>query len=255
MGREAAKLDWRCWFERWQRMQDCYVPQRRRRFDLIFQFPQLGPEDEVHILDLGCGPGSLAFHAFRHHPNARVVAVDLDPVLLEIGQHVAEQTEVQVQFLNRDVRQTDWWRSCEGRFELVVSATTLHWLGRHSLAELYQCVFRALKPGGWFMNSDHIASDAPGLQERYRQMLSTAREAAFSAASADDWDGFWNELARDLGDSEMLAVRKATEYWEGSEDGQPRQFHVSALRQCGFEPVDVIWQEMGEAIVGARRPA
>ena len=255
MGPTDAKLDWLTWFERWEKMQDCYVPQRRRRFDLVFQFPKLASEDEVHVLDLGCGPGSLAFHAFQHYPRASVVAVGLDPVLLEMGRHVTDGMGREVEFLYADLRQADWWKAYEGAFDLVVSATALHWLGRSSLRELYRRVFRVLKPGGWFMNSDHVASDDPGLQERYRQLLSAEQRAAFSAAGADTWDGFWTELERALGDSELLAAREAAEHWEGSDDGHPRGFHISELCKCGFVRVDVIWQDLGEAAMAATKPA
>jgi len=45
------------------------------------------------------------------------------------------------------------------------------------------------------------------------------------------------------------------EYWQGSDDGQPREFHLRELRACGFEHVSVNWQYLGEAVIGAQRPA
>ena len=250
-----ADVDWVRWFERWQRMQDCYVPQRRYRFDLIFQLPHLPPNEEVHILNLGCGPGSLAFHAFRFHPKARVVAVDLHPVLLRMGMRVAEKTGKQVEFVRADLRESEWWRAYRGRFDLVVSATALHWLSSASLHDTYRHAYEALKAGGWLMNSDHVASDSPRIQQRYRRMRAAKRQAAFSAASADDWDGFWTELGRELGRPELLESANAAEYWEGSDDGQPRELHLADLRAIGFDPVCVHWQDLGEAIIGAQKPA
>jgi hypothetical protein len=41
--------------------------------------------------------------------------------------------------------------------------------------------------------------------------------------------------------------------WEGSEDGLSREFHLAALRQCGFKHVEFHWLDLGDAIVGARR--
>jgi len=77
-----SDLDWHQWFERWEAMQNCYIPQRLYRFDLMLQLADLSREGEVQILDLGCGPGSLAFRALQRYSNARIVAVDFDPVLL-----------------------------------------------------------------------------------------------------------------------------------------------------------------------------
>ncbi len=38
------------------------------------------------MLDLGCGPGSLATRLLDRIPAATVIALDADPVLLAIGQ-------------------------------------------------------------------------------------------------------------------------------------------------------------------------
>ena len=191
-------LNWQRWFERWEAMQNCYVPQRLYRFDLMLRLADLSREGEVQILDLGCGPGSLSFCALRHYPNARVVAVDFDPVLLTMGQGVVQEMTDRIQFVRADIRQADWWEPFEETFDLVMSATALHWLNAENLARLYRRVYQALRPGGWFLNSDHVASDDAEMQVRYRQMLRQRQQAAFRAAEVDDWDGFWQNLSREL---------------------------------------------------------
>jgi len=49
-------LDWRHWFDRWEAMQNCYIPHRLDRFDVMMKVAGLPTEKEVQILDLGCGP-------------------------------------------------------------------------------------------------------------------------------------------------------------------------------------------------------
>jgi len=115
-------------------------------------------------------------------PRARVLAVDLDAVLLHMGQQVAERVGHPVQFLQADLRDGGWWQAYQEHFDLVISATALHWLAPARLREVYQHVFKVLKPGSWFMNSDHVASDAPHLQERYRQLVAVEQKAAFAAS-------------------------------------------------------------------------
>jgi SAM-dependent methyltransferase len=246
-------LDWHHWFERWEAMQNCYIPQRLYRFNLMLQLANLSSEGEAQILNLGCGPGSLAFHALQHYPNARIVAVDFDPVLLAMGQQIAKETTDRIQFMQTDIRQTGSWAEYRGIFDLVLSATALHWLNAEHLAQTYQRIHQVLKPGGWFMNSDHIASDNPETQTRYREMLQAKQRAAFRATGADDWNGFWENLGRELGHLDLQALRNEAEFWEGTEDGQPKQFHIAVLRQCGFEYVEFHWQDLGEAVIGARK--
>lgn len=50
-----------------------------------------------------------------------------------------------------------------------------------------------------------------------------------------------------------LAQHDQAEIWEGSDDGQPRQFHLDTLRACGFQRIEFHGQELGEAIIGARK--
>jgi ubiquinone/menaquinone biosynthesis C-methylase UbiE len=244
-----GKLDWRHWFERWEAMQNCYVPQRLYRFDLMLCLAGLPREDQVKILDLGCGPGSLTFRALEHYPNACIVAVDFDPVMLAMGRNVVNEKTDRVQFVLADIRQADWWKPYESMFNLVMSATTLHWLSAENLAQVYRHIYEVLKPGGWLLNSDHVASDDPEMQTRYRQILVEKQQAAFGATGADNWDGFWQSLRRELEQSDV----HETELWEGTDDGLPRQFHIEALQACGFEQVAVHWQDLGEAVVGARK--
>ena len=230
------------------------MPQRRYRLDLMLQWPNFPHEAETHILNLGCGPGSLAFRALECYPNARIVAVDFDPVLLTMARQVAQDATDRIQFLQLDIRDAGWWMAHGSAFDLVVSATALHWLGAENLARTYRRVYQALKPGGWLMNSDHIASDNPETQTRYREMLRARQKAAFGQSGADDWDAFWDGLGREVGQLDLLELRNEAEYWEGSDDGQPKQFHLDVLRKCGFEQVEFHRQYLGEAVIGARKP-
>jgi SAM-dependent methyltransferase len=243
-------MDWQHWFERWEAMQNCYVPQRLYRFDLMLRLADLPREDEVHILDLGCGPGSLSFRALRHYPNARVVAVDFDPVMLAIGQGLAKKAADHVQFLQVDIRQADWWEPYEETFDLVMSSTMLHWLSAERVAQLYRRIYKALKPGGRFFNSDHMASSDPDVQAHYQRLLHVNQQSAFHVVGADDWEDFWRELERAMG---RKLDRSEEELWEGTDSGLPRQFHVDTLRACGFEQVAFHWQDLGEAVLGARK--
>jgi cyclopropane fatty-acyl-phospholipid synthase-like methyltransferase len=247
-------LDWHQWFERWEAMQDCYIPERLHRFDLMFERAGMARGGEVDILDLGCGPGSLSFRALQRYPNARIVAADFDPVLLTMGQKVAGKRAGRIRFVQVDIREAAWWAEYGHAFDLVVSATALHWLNEEHLAETYQRVYEVLKPGGRFMNTDHVASDDPQMQTRFREIKEATQQEAFQESRADDWSTFWDDLAHELGQVDLQELRNVDEYWEGTEDGQPQQFHIDALRRCGFDQIEIHWQDLGDAVIGAGKP-
>ncbi len=249
----SDETNWHRWLERWEAMQNCYVPHRPHRFGVMLHFPSIPPDGEARILDLGCGPGSLSFFALQRLPNASVVAVDCDPVLLQIAKKVAGTRTDRIRFILADLREAEWWKEFHGTFDLIVSATTLHWLSAENLRQTFRRSYDVLKPGGWFLNSDHAASDDPRTQARYEEMLEHTRQAAFRAAKADDWNGFWQEVRRQFDQPDLWAMRDQSS-WEGTESGQPKSVQLAQLRKCGFEQVEVIWQELGEVIIAARKP-
>jgi SAM-dependent methyltransferase len=213
------------------------------------------PQDrEIHVLDLGCGPGSLTLCVLERYPNARVLAVDAEPILLELGRAAAYRYGERIRFLQADFREGDWWTEQEGRFDLVVSATALHWLSAGHLVQTYRHIYGALGPGGCFLNSDHFAGDRAETQARYRALLRVWQQATFRESGAEDWNGFWRGLAEELAREGRGASLAEDSTWEGSDDGLPGSFHLKALRDYEFERVEFHWQWLGEAILGACRP-
>jgi SAM-dependent methyltransferase len=252
----TQEFDWQSWYNRWEAMQCSYITQRRERFNLMLRLPGWAPHQALRILDLGCGPGSLALQACYHFPQAEVVAIDSNPVLLKMGSAVAQRQKAPVQFIQADLRQPDWLAAYIGQFDLALSATALHWLSQASLAALYGRVYAALKPGGWFINADHMASDDPATQARYGALRQEKLRLTFLNSGADDWQGYWQHLEAALaGSAPALHPGNGNGGWEGTDDGYPRQFHFQALRACGFERTEIHWQDQGDAILAARKPA
>ncbi|MGD8239180.1 MAG: class I SAM-dependent methyltransferase [Armatimonadota bacterium] len=170
-----------------------------------------------------------------------------------MGRHVAAHRTGRIQFLGADLREAGWWADYEEAFALVVSATALHWLSADGLRDVYGRVCAALRPGGWFLNSDHMGSEDPATQAQYRELLEAERQAAFRESGALHWDAFWDELSRELRRPDLQELRNEADYWDGSDDGETRRAHLATLRECGFQRVEVLWQHLGEAIIAAQR--
>src|SRR5690606_39217095 len=78
--------DWPSWLRRYDTQQAAYLPAREERFTAMLNvLGALLPEEFV-ALDLACGPGSISQRLLERFPRARAVAVDVDPVLLAMGQ-------------------------------------------------------------------------------------------------------------------------------------------------------------------------
>ena len=128
----------RDWIERWDRQQEVYMPDREDRFTALIDAVEAGAgRPDPLVLDLGCGPGSLAVRLLARLPEATVVAVDADPVTLSLGR--AGYAAVSgLRFVDLDLRATGWASRLgleAGRpVDAVVSTTALHWLSRGGTA-------------------------------------------------------------------------------------------------------------------------
>lgn len=77
------------------------------------------PADAPHrILDLGAGSGAIIFALLRDRPNATGIAIDISEGALEIARRNAEALDVADRL---EIRQNDWAKDLDERFDLVVS--------------------------------------------------------------------------------------------------------------------------------------
>jgi len=77
----------RDWIERWDRQQEESLPDREDRFTALIDAVEAGTErPDPLVLDIGCGPGSLAVRLLARLPQATVIGIDADPVSLTLGR-------------------------------------------------------------------------------------------------------------------------------------------------------------------------
>src|ERR1051326_9056268 len=155
----------RDWIARWDRQQEIYLPDREDRFTALIDAVEAGTgRPDPLVIDLGCGPGSLAVRLLARLPGASVIAVDADPVTLALGQ-AGYGDRPGLRFRDIDLRAPGWEAGLlldPGRpVDADVSTTALHWLTAAELHELYRVVASLLRPGGLFLDGDHLRIAEP----------------------------------------------------------------------------------------------
>jgi tRNA (cmo5U34)-methyltransferase len=133
------------------------------------------------VLDLGAGTGLLSAAVLARYTDAELVLVDGSAEMLDQARErlrVGSATTIVA-----DLREA----LPDGPFDAVVSALAIHHLEDPDKRDLLARVHDALRPGGVFVNAEHVTGPRPWLAGAYRSMWHDACRAA--GASEDEVAG------------------------------------------------------------------
>jgi cyclopropane-fatty-acyl-phospholipid synthase len=110
----------------------------------------------IRLLDVGCGWGSMALHAARHH-DARVVGVTLSKAQARLASQRVAQADLEGQI---EIRVQDY-RDLRGeRFDVISSIGMFEHVGAARMAEYFATLHGLLSPTGRLLN--HAISSIGG---------------------------------------------------------------------------------------------
>lgn len=173
------------------------------------------PASLERVLDLGCGDGRLIALLALARPGFTGVACDFSPAMLDAARsRFADSPDITV--VAQDL---DDALAFEPGFDAVVSSFAIHHVDDVRKQSLFAEVFALLRPGGVFLNLEHVASPSAVLHRDF-----------YAALGAD---------AADEDPSNKLADTFVQLRW---------------LRVAGFADVDVHWKWRELALLGGVRP-
>jgi SAM-dependent methyltransferase len=237
----------RRWIERWDTQQQGYMPDREERFTALIDAVAAGAgRPDPLVLDLGCGPGSLAVRLLGSIPSAHVTAIDSDPLLLALGR-ACYGDRPGLRFVDQDLRVPGWAGALglDRPADVAVSTTALHWLGAADLAAMYAELATMLKRGGLLLDGDHLMESEPEapVLARLGHAL-TQRQDERHTPPRENWKQWWQaatEAPELAGPAGQRAARRLSEDHHGSES-LLYSGHVAALRAAGFTEIGTLWQ-------------
>jgi SAM-dependent methyltransferase len=177
---------------------------------------ELLPERVERVLDLGTGDGRLLDLVLTARPGSTGVGLDVNAEMLaRAGERFAGDDRVTIAAHDLDEPLPG-----EGSFDLIVSSFAIHHVTDERKASLYRECFDRLRPGGTFLNLEHVASVSDRLHGAFL--------AALDIDPADD------------DPSNILASVEDQLRW---------------LRDAGFDEVDCHWKWRELALLAGVRPA
>ncbi|MDQ4072084.1 MAG: class I SAM-dependent methyltransferase [Actinomycetota bacterium] len=173
------------------------------------------PERVDRFLDLGTGNGRMIDLVLGVRPASRAVGLDFSAVMIDHARRrFADDGRVEIREHDLDEP-----LPLLGPFDAVVSGLAIHHCPDERKRDVYAEAYGLLRPGGVFLNLDHVASPTLRLHEKFL--------AALDMAPEDD------------DPSNILLDVETQLRW---------------LREIGFTDVDCYWKWREVALLGGVRP-
>ncbi|MDB4874414.1 MAG: SAM-dependent methyltransferase [Gemmatimonadetes bacterium] len=124
------------------------------KLDYVCRKLRLGAGE--HLLDIGCGWGALVIHAARRY-GARATGITLSEQQAAYARARIEREGLAacVTIEVRDYRELEG----DGRYDKIASVGMVEHVGIQRLPDYFAAAYRALKPGGLFLNHGIVSVD------------------------------------------------------------------------------------------------
>jgi cyclopropane-fatty-acyl-phospholipid synthase len=109
---------------------------------------KLALEPGMSVLDVGCGWGSFAIHAARHH-GVNVTGVTLSPRQAELARERVAQAGLSERV---DIRVADYRQLPPASFDAIASIGMAEHVGERQIDVYARSLFELLRPGGLLLN-------------------------------------------------------------------------------------------------------
>jgi SAM-dependent methyltransferase len=255
MRAKSPTPNWRGLLRGWDAQQETFNPDRERRFSAMLDVLAATLPRRFTALDLGSGPGSLSVRLLRRFPGARVIAVDHDPVTLRIGKGALGNFRGRLSWVDAKLGEPGWTSHLPvRRIDAAVSTTALHWLSEKALRALYRDLGRLLRRGGVLLDGDHLPW---GPEDRgFSRLAEKVRKVRFGVRPDREWSAWtawWEDAAKIPALRPLFEERKRRAAHHPRTGDLTLSVHEDALRRAGFREVGVVWQDLSNRVLFARR--
>jgi len=219
------------------------IPLAQEQIGVMMSILKTRTEPVENFLDLGCGDGILGAAILGEYTKSRGVLADFsEPMLVQAREGLKEYAS-QLAFENLDYGDKAWVNRMQphGPFDAIVSGYSIHHQSDARKSEVYGEIFSLLKPGGWFINIEHVSSAAQLNVDLFERHYTSARYAIEKQ----------NGGTRTLQEIEQEYTTRPD---KAANILAPVELQCDWLREIGYEEVDCYFRIFELAVFGGRRP-
>jgi ubiquinone/menaquinone biosynthesis C-methylase UbiE len=197
-----------------------------------------------NFLDLGCGDGILGAAILGEFPASRGVLADFSEPMLEQAREQLKDYAGQLTFENLDYGDPDWITRIQAYapFDTIVSGYSIHHQPDVRKREVYSELYSLLKPGGWFVNIEHVSSEAQLNIDLFENHYVAAR---YAIERQNGGPRTYDQLSDEYRNRPDKAANILA----------PTEVQCAWLREIGYEEVDCYFRIYELAVFGGRKPS
>ncbi|MGB3513111.1 MAG: class I SAM-dependent methyltransferase [Microcoleaceae cyanobacterium] len=150
------------------------IPLASEQIDVMLRIIQKVRPQVNNFLDLGCGDGILGRAIINKYPQVQGVFLDLSTAMIEAAKaKFTDNKQGKYEFIHQDFGKAEWLDTVREKapFDLVVSGFAIHHLPDARKQELYGEIYQLLKPGGLFLNLEHVASPTQLIESLFDELF------------------------------------------------------------------------------------
>jgi SAM-dependent methyltransferase len=149
------------------------IPMAQIQIELIIKLIRAWKTDLEVFVDLGCGDGILGRQLFQTWPESRGIFIDYSEPMLEAAMKMGQKIKSRAEYYLLDYSDKNWrdaFRYAQP-VDVVISGFSIHHLEDDKKLQVYKDIFAILKPGGIFLNLEHVASPDTRLEKMFDEVF------------------------------------------------------------------------------------
>jgi len=219
------------------------IPLAEIQIELILRLIRAWKPDLGTFMDLGCGDGILGRQLFQYWPDSTGIFIDYSKPMLDAARKKNKGIKSTAVYYLLDFSKKNWIKHLLEKHELdaVISGFSIHHTEDKQKYQLYKDIYGILKPGGVFLNLEHVASPDTHLEKMFDEIFVDSLYAYHqkinsSLSRQGIKDKYYNREDKVL--NKLTLVEKQNEW----------------LREIGYNRVDCYFKLFEIALFGGCKP-
>ncbi len=219
------------------------IPLATEQIDVMLRMLKTTCPTLENFLDLGCGDGILGRAILTQFPDAQGVLLDFSEPMIDEAQRKVGNEGKNLTFVVQDYGVPEWVEAINSHapFDGIVSGFSIHHQPDRRKREIYQEIYHLLKPGGIFLNLEHVAPVSDWVEQVFDDMFIDA-VIAYNERKGTNQPR--EDVARDYHERPHKEANILA----------PLEKQCQWLREIGFAHVDCYLKIFELALFGGVRP-